>query len=653
MPKEVNFGTLTDPRQQISVPVGLLNSGSTPMTVIDISMQAPTISPLPRYPLFGASGPPPSSSNKRAPPAPPMSPPAALWWYEKDTALAQQQGHLEPVDLLTPEPASLTLGKGQEEPHAMSLLMRGTQDGIFSGGVVVLTNDTNPATARFEVAYTGRVIFGVIGYDPEAATFAITNVEDCSEEARREARDRAKAASDDEEEQQRRRQGKDGGSGSHAASSADASAAAAATDASDANDASTANTVDDNSTDSTNTNTNTGGATKAAPKKKKKKKKKADLCLGGCCSRTRKRDIHLTNHFRIPVTMENVLIQDPNFDVLDFPSGHTALPGQPWGQPVVVSFRPNASIHSYSVNLIVETNVTTFAIPLHVYHGILQVDGRPETYLPGHGLVASAITQIHGDTDAAGVAGAAAGADGADGATVDADADAAVSGQGGPGALSEGYDGWGGGYPVRWPSVSRAPTVSDEDKERERKARDSGVEGGRGADPLSEAVMGGAQIGEDAASVVHPYHLQDDSASASPSPNSASSSSSSSSSSSASASNKKKKRNNKNNKNSNDENGDTNAGDEWDSVLNSFTAIPGINQDTSVESAIPPTADGTVAFGALAGGAVREVVRQRKDGTRDIEMSREEQRGNRGTENRRLRCTDPVLRKRMKGDETR
>ena len=613
MPKEVNFGTLTDPRQQISVPVGLLNSGSNPMTVIDISMQAPTISPLPRYPLFGASGPPSSSSsNKRAPPAPPMSPPAALWWYEKDTALAQQQGHLEPVDLLTPEPASLTLGKGQEEPHAMSLLMRGTQDGIFSGGVVVLTNDTNPATARFEVAYTGRVIFGVIGYDPAAATFAITNVEDCSEEARREAGDRAKAASDDEEEQHRRRQGKDGGSGTDAA-------AAAATDASDANDASTANTVDDNSTDSTNT----GGATKAPPKKKKKKKK-ADLCLGGCCSRTRKRDIHLTNHFRIPVTMENVLIQDPNFDVLDFPSGHTALPGQPWGQPVVVSFHPNASIHSYSVNLIVETNVTTFAIPLHVYHGILQVDGRPETYLPGHGLVASATTQIRGNTDAAGAA--ADGAAGADGATVDADADAAVSGRGPGGALSEGYDGWGG-YLVRWPSVSLAPTVSDEDKERERKARESGVEGGTGADPLSEAVMGGAQIGEDAASGVHPYHLQDDSASASPSPNSASSSSSSSS---VSSSNKKKKKNS--NKNSNDENGDTNAGDEWDSVLNSFTAIPGINQDTSVESAIPPTADGTVAFGALAGGAVREVVRQRKDGTRDIERSRW------GTDNRRLRC---------------
>ena len=52
------------------------------------------------------------------------------------------------------------LAVGVEVPGVVSLSIKGKDEGVYSGNVIILTNDTNPAQARVEVAYKVNIIHG-------------------------------------------------------------------------------------------------------------------------------------------------------------------------------------------------------------------------------------------------------------------------------------------------------------------------------------------------------------------------------------------------------------------------------------------------------------------------------------------------------------
>ena len=51
---------------------------------------------------------------------------------------------------------------GKEIPNVVSLKINGKVEGIYSGNVIIMTNDTNPAQARVEIGYKVRILHGGI-----------------------------------------------------------------------------------------------------------------------------------------------------------------------------------------------------------------------------------------------------------------------------------------------------------------------------------------------------------------------------------------------------------------------------------------------------------------------------------------------------------
>ena len=51
---------------------------------------------------------------------------------------------------------------GKEITNVVSLSIKGKEEGVYSGNVIIMTNDTNPAQARVEVGYKVRILHGGI-----------------------------------------------------------------------------------------------------------------------------------------------------------------------------------------------------------------------------------------------------------------------------------------------------------------------------------------------------------------------------------------------------------------------------------------------------------------------------------------------------------
>ena len=51
---------------------------------------------------------------------------------------------------------------GKEISDVVSLKINGKVEGIYSGNVIIMTNDTNPAQARVEIGYKVRILHGGI-----------------------------------------------------------------------------------------------------------------------------------------------------------------------------------------------------------------------------------------------------------------------------------------------------------------------------------------------------------------------------------------------------------------------------------------------------------------------------------------------------------
>lgn len=83
------------------------------------------------------------------------------------------------------------------------------------------------------------------------------------------------------------------------------------------------------------------------------------------------REIHLTNHFSVPIVIYSATLADPSFELDYFPAGHVLAASGGAAPPVHLRFTPNSSDLSFTTHMLVSSNVSMLSIPLHVYHGRL------------------------------------------------------------------------------------------------------------------------------------------------------------------------------------------------------------------------------------------------------------------------------------------
>ena len=123
-PESLNFGIVTKPDAIVTRSIAMLNTGSDPVVIVGAFLST----------VYHAS------VGRRTGKA------KSTNWKKMNTDLIFQQ--------------NIPLEVGEEVPDVVSLSIKGKEEGIYSGNVIIMTNDTNPAQARVEVAYRVHVLHG-------------------------------------------------------------------------------------------------------------------------------------------------------------------------------------------------------------------------------------------------------------------------------------------------------------------------------------------------------------------------------------------------------------------------------------------------------------------------------------------------------------
>ena len=125
----MDYGIITDRHDAVTKSISLMNTGAEPVSIVGAFLSTTHHSRN-----GGRRG----SSSKRQ----------SRGWKKSNTRLTFMENSVLPV--------------GKEISDVVSLKINGKVEGIYSGNVIIMTNDTNPAQARVEIGYKVRILHGGI-----------------------------------------------------------------------------------------------------------------------------------------------------------------------------------------------------------------------------------------------------------------------------------------------------------------------------------------------------------------------------------------------------------------------------------------------------------------------------------------------------------